>query len=92
MDQYQEKEAVELSVGQTLVGLSFNPSRNTKVDRVKELCAQLADIVYDDFKEDDKEHELPLIKSEILALIRNKALEDILTAQMTIVKALTFKL
>jgi hypothetical protein len=92
MDQYQEKEVVELSVGQTLVGVSFNPSRNTKVDRVKELCAELADIVYEDFDTDDKEHELPHIKQEILALIRNKAFEDILSAQMTIVKALTFKL
>jgi hypothetical protein len=34
-----------LTFGEKLVGLNFNPSSNLKVQRVKELCAELADIL-----------------------------------------------
>jgi len=35
----------ELSYGEKLVGINFNPSSDNKVDRVKALCAELADII-----------------------------------------------
>lgn len=33
----------ELTFGQRLVGLTFNPSGDDKVGRAKQLCAELAD-------------------------------------------------
>ncbi len=35
--------------GEKLVGITFNPSGDHKVQRVKELCAELADLVSDEY-------------------------------------------
>ena len=43
----QTDERRELTYGEKLVGISFKPSNNEKVDRIKRLCAELADIVND---------------------------------------------
>jgi len=77
-----EEEKV-LSFGQKLVGLTFNPSGDEKVQRAKELCAELADLL---FQNTQPEHPASLNQ-----LLINKAIGDILDAQMNVVKVLTFK-
>jgi hypothetical protein len=77
-------EARELTFGEKLAGINFNPSGDEKVNKVKELCAQLADILYDDIPEDG---ERTFLQDQLF----NKAIFDILDAQMTSVKLLTLK-
>jgi hypothetical protein len=73
----------DLSFGEKLVGLDFNPSGNEKVQRVKELCAELADLL--------NENADPNIDRPLCRLLFDKAIGDILDAQMNVVKVLTFK-
>lgn len=76
-------ESREMTFGEKLVGLTFNPSGDEKVQRTKELCAELADLLNDNA---DPNFERPLC-----ALLFDKAIGDILDAQMNVVKVLTFK-
>lgn len=71
------------SFGEKLVGLTFNPSGDPKVQRAKELCAELADLLYDDF--DSKVH------STLGTTLYEHTIGEILNAQMNVVKVLTFK-
>lgn len=73
----------ELTFGEKLVGLTFNPSGDQNITKVKELCAELADLLNQNA---DPSSERPLCK-----LLFDKAIGDILDAQMNIVKVLTFK-
>ena len=66
-----------------MVGLTFNPSGDKNITKVKELCAELADLLNQNA---DPSSERPLCK-----LLFDKAIGDILDAQMNIVKVLTFK-
>jgi hypothetical protein len=75
-----------LTFGEKLVGLSFNPSQDPKVDRVKQLCADLADIAYDHWCRDAYSE-----KSNMENQLYNHTIGEILNAQMNIVKLLTFK-
>ena len=69
----------EQKFGDLLVGRSFNPSNNPKVDRIKEICAELANIV--------TEH--PTQDNALSQIVLQSALSSILTAQMTAVKFVT---
>lgn len=73
----------ELTFGEKLVGLTFNPSGDPNVQRAKELCAELADLLNQNA---DSYVERPLCR-----LLFDKAIGDILDAQMNVVKVLTFK-
>jgi len=73
----------EMTFGEKLVGLTFNPSGDANVHTVKVLCAELADILNQNA---DPNSERPLCR-----LLFDKAIGDILDAQMNIVKVLTFK-
>ena len=79
--QPQTKE--ELSVGQKLVGISFNPSGDSKVNRAKELCAELADLMMDAMNNREM--------TKIHKVLMDNTLCEILNAQMNVVKVLTFK-
>ena len=70
--------------GEKLVGLTFNPSKDPKIDKAKALCAELADLLYDDMKVKGN-------VSGLAALLQDKAVGNILDAQMNVVKCLTFK-
>jgi len=74
----------QLSFGKQLVGLTFNPSGDEKVNRAKELCAELADLVMDS-------DETPGSNTYLKNLIKGSALKEILNAQMVTVKFLTLK-
>ena len=76
-------EMKEMTFGEKLVGLTFNPSGDKNITKVKELCAELADLLNQNA---DPSSERPLCK-----LLFDKAIGDILDAQMNIVKVLTFK-
>ena len=73
---------MELTFCEKLVGLTFNPSGDEKVQRAKELCAELADLLNQNA---DPNPERPLCR-----LLFDKAIGDILDAQMNVVKVLTF--
>lgn len=76
-------EERKLTFGETLVGKSFNPGGNPQVDRVKELCAEVADIL-------DAEYRKRNIASSPMALtLFNHAIGEVLNAQMNVVKVLT---
>ena len=69
--------------GEKLVGLTFNPSGDAKVNKAKRLCADLADLLYDEMK--DRE------VSEHSKMLEPFAYGEILNAQMNVVKVLTLK-
>lgn len=77
------KESYELSFGEKLVGLTFNPSNDPKVQKAKVLCAELADLL--------KEHISTKELTPLEQSLYNYAIGEILNAQMNVVKALTFK-
>ena len=79
-----EQEPIEMTFGETLVGLSFNPSKMDEVTEAKLMCADLADLLYD--HHEDKED-----CTDIAHMIYDQAIGSILTAQMLSVKYLTFK-
>jgi hypothetical protein len=76
----------ELTFGEKLVGLNFNPSNDDKVGKAKRLCADLADLVYNNDAAIGTEPPTYLYN-----LIKGKALGEILNAQMNVVKVLTLK-
>lgn len=81
----------ELTFGQKLVGIGFNPSADPKVQRVKELCAELADLLKEDLNEFEQSPDCNIDDFQIKYLIHNGATSQILSAQMMAVKYLTFK-
>lgn len=70
--------------GQRLVGLTFNPSGDPKVQKAKELCAELADLLRDHYEEKE-------VTFELESILFNHAVGEILNAQMNVVKVLTLK-
>lgn len=76
----------ELTFGMQLVGITFNPSGDEKVNKAKQLCAELADLVNNDFQSENGSQP-----SYLYNLIKGKVLAEILTAQMLAVKLLTLK-
>lgn len=84
MENIKEEVKQELTFGENLVGLNFNPSTDDKVGKVKKLCAELADLLYDHIPEDDD-------RSYLESLLFDKTAINILDAQMSAVKLLTLK-
>jgi len=76
-------EGKELTFGEKLVGLTFNPSGDEKVNKAKRLCAELADLLNEEMSQREN--------SRISTILENKAYGDILDAQMNVVKVLTLK-
>ena len=72
-----------LSFGQKLVGLTFNPSGDPKVNRIKELAAEMADLI----TEVNNQQESSYLSSTFYG----GAVRRILDAQMYSVKFLTNK-
>jgi hypothetical protein len=85
-----EKQTTEatMSFGQQLVGLTFNPSGDAKVQKAKELCAELADLIQSDLLDKRFSDNPP---SDLYRLLHEHAVVQILNAQMNVVKVLTLK-
>jgi hypothetical protein len=81
--QLKSEPARELSFGEKLVGLTFNPSGDDKVGKAKRLCADLADLLYNDHKGQDA--------TDLYDNLYHHAIGEILNAQMNVVKVLTLK-
>lgn len=85
----------EMTFGEKLVGLNFNPSNDDKVSRAKKLCAELADLLMDNTLPGSEGLEYYYNKSTLdhylKATLRDHALHSILDAQMNVVKVLTLK-
>jgi len=78
-----QSQEMQLSFGEKLVGLNFNPSKNLRVQRAKEICAELANIVNDDsIRGNDW---------ELHQTLSNHTLGEILNAQMNVVKLITLE-
>jgi hypothetical protein len=77
----------ELTKGETLVGKTFNPSGDDKVAKAKALCAELADMIY--LQEENSIQHGTLTR--LRATLIDRALTDILAAQMIVVKTLTLQ-
>ena len=71
----------DLTYGQKAVGLSFNPSGDSQVNRIKELYAEIIDLCSTARGSDRSER----------ARLFSVAITEAQTAQMWAVKALTFK-
>jgi hypothetical protein len=74
----------ELSYGQKAVGVSFNPSGDPKVDRIKTLYAEIIDLCHAARK------EAALASHSEQVRLFNIAVTEAQGAQMWAVKALTF--
>jgi hypothetical protein len=77
------KEERIIPFGEQLVGLTFNPSGDADVHRVKELAAEMAEILKRRYIEDTK--------TPVKSLLFDHAVGEILNAQMTVVKVITLK-
>jgi alpha-galactosidase len=73
----------ELTFGEKLVGITFNPSSDDKVAKAKALFAEAADLLMEEMSGRETS---PLSKT-----IKEAAVADILRAQMMVVKAITLK-
>lgn len=74
-----------MTFGECLVGLTFNPSGDPKVQRAKELCAELADLL------NDHTHNGQQEVTRLQSKLHDHAVGEILNAQMNVVKVLTLK-
>ena len=68
--------------GDLLVG-THNPSGDPKVDRVKELASEMAEILKDSYQTSEK--------NPVTSILFDQAVGAIVTAQMLVVKVVTFK-
>ena len=88
-DKYMEQEQVGiketkiLSFGELLVGIEFNPSDDDKVTKVKSLLAEATNIMLEEYNKGDK--------SPIKSLLFDHAVGELVSAQMALVKVITFK-
>lgn len=72
-----------LTFGEKLVGIGFNPSEDDKVSKAKRLCADLADLLNDENESRET--------SQFSQRLFSHAVGEILNAQMNVVKVLTLK-
>jgi hypothetical protein len=77
------KETKVLSFGELLVGIEFNPSNDDRVARVKSLMAEAANIMLEEYNEGGK--------SPLKSLLFDHAVGELVSAQMAVVKVITFK-
>lgn len=75
------QETRELTFGEKLVGKTFNPSKDPDVDRLKDLAAEMADIVAKSYS------KRPVSTHQ--DLLFNNAMQQILSGQMAAVKLVT---
>lgn len=73
-------EAVILSYGEKMVGRSFNPGGDPKVDKIKALCAEVIDLC-------NEPANLSAAKTDLY----KTAVTQMIIAQMCAVKFITFK-
>lgn len=78
-----------LTFGERLVGITFSPSNNPKVDRAKAICAELADLILEDRIRYNNAPPNSINPAE--GHLFSHTVGQILNAQMNVVKLLTLK-
>ena len=73
----------ELSFGEKLVGITFNPSNDGDVSEIKTKMAELINLLWDRNKQNES--------SELSKLVYDAAIVSLLEAQMMAVKYVTLK-
>ena len=84
-----EDTVIPLTFGQQLVGVTFNPSKREDVNKAKRLSADLIDLVADNYNDLTKNEALKT--SWVRNVLRTAAINAVVTAQMAVVKILTWK-
>lgn len=79
-----ENLPIELTFGQKLVGLTFNPSGDDRVGKVKQLFADAIDAIGDPTVDTER-------RSYSFNIIRTQAINTTMLAQMAVVKFLTWR-
>lgn len=79
--------AQELTYGQKAVGLQFNPGNNPDVEKIKQKCAELIDMMDDLRKSQNTLHDGKGSEGQRLCSI---AITELQTSQMWAVKAVTW--
>ncbi len=90
-DKYMEEQEQVVTIrevrvptfGEQLVGLDFNPSGDEDVQKVKELAAEMAEILKRRYSSD--------ARTPVKSLLFDHAVGEILNAQMAVVKVITMK-
>jgi hypothetical protein len=77
----KKNKNMELTRGQKLVGIRFNPSELTEVDIIKQKFADTIDMMYEIIDTSDNEQKIEFAKDSI---------KQIIQAQMLTVKAITW--
>lgn len=77
------KETKVLSFGELLVGIEFDPTNEDKVAKVKSLMAEAANLMLEEYDQNGK--------SPIKSLLFDHAVGELVSAQMAVVKVITFK-
>lgn len=77
------KETKVLSFGELLVGIEFDPANEDKVAKVKSLMAEAANLMLEEYDQNGK--------SPIKSLLFDHAVGELVSAQMAVVKVITFK-
>mgnify|MGYP001164685464 CR=1 FL=1 len=77
-------ENQNLSFGQKLVGITFNPSQNPYVHDIKTAFAQLIDLIGDPTQD-------TVNRSWTYNILRTAAINSLITAQMAFIKLVTWK-
>ena len=83
LDELSKYNSPELSFGEKLVGITFNPSNNGDVAKIKTKIAELANLLYQ--RNEDNE------TSQLSKAIYDAAIVSLLEAQMLAVKYITLK-
>lgn len=73
----------KITYGQKAVGLTFNPSGDDKVNKIKELYAEIIDVL--EQVEDGTNY------SEMQRSLKNTAIQQAILGQMSAVKVITWK-
>jgi hypothetical protein len=87
----EEPQQRELTFGEKLVGLRFNPSGDEKVNRAKQLMADVLDLLKEVETEEVEKSENGISReSWEKGILRTNAIGNILDAQMSLVKYITW--
>lgn len=81
------EELKDLTYGQKAVGITFNPGNNPDVEKIKQKCAELIDIMNDLRKSQNTLHDGKPSEGQRLSSI---AITEMQTAQMWLIKAITW--
>ncbi len=81
LEKNNKKTTQSLTIGQTLVGLNFNPSNDPNVDQIKRRFAEVIDFLF------MQSHSKP---GQLGSILTQTAINEIMSAQMWAIKALTF--